>query len=144
MIDHDAVHLALRNRALAYLPTSRAFENVAFTPVAGEAYCEEDYVPGTKTLLTANASSGVVEDTGLYVIRWYGLANIASHTIAASVDALLARFTPGTWLTAGSNAVRIRSDVAPTRGQLLATGDGWAVCTVTIPWRCYSTNAIAA
>jgi hypothetical protein len=86
-----------------------------------------------------------VEETGLYVIRVYGLAGYGIPGIRKTVDALRARFSPGTTLTVGSDSLRVRSDVATQASQIITHDGGtWAVCTLRIPWLARSANSIAA
>lgn len=143
-LDHTAAQLALRNRMLtlgASLPTGRAYENKSYTPVPGTAYLEEDYVPASATLISGPAQGGTIESTGLYVLRWYAIEGTGIQA-RTNIDALLALFTPGTTLTAGDHTLRIRGDVAPWAGGFTPTGTGWAVCTITIPWRAYTPNTV--
>jgi len=125
-------------------PAVRAFENVTLTPTSGRPYIEEDFVPATNSLLSFPASGGTVEETGLYVIKWYGLSDTGVSALRKSVDALKALFAPGTTLTAGSNTVRVRGDTATQAGQIIPLAGGWSVLTLTIPWRAYSVNQVAA
>lgn len=140
-VDHKAIHLALRNQllTLASLPSARAWENMAYKPVPGTPFIEEDYVPGPVTQV-GMTTGGTIETTGLYVVRWYMLADTGLQSVD-EIDALLALFPPGSSLTAGSHAVRVRGDPAPFRGQLLPVEGGWTACTITIPWRVYSANS---
>jgi hypothetical protein len=142
VINHQAVQLALRNQAIPALPALREWENVAFTPTAGQPFVEEDYVPAGSTL-RGLVLAGMVEDTALYVIRWYGLAGQGTKAINDGITALLARFAPGTAILASDGSiVRVRGDVAPIRSQITNTDDGaWAVTTVTIPVRVFTQNA---
>lgn len=131
------------------LPALRAFENIAFTPQSGRPYVEEDFIPATMSLLSFPAQGGQVEETMLYVLKIYGLdgsvlPNAGIAAIRKTVEALRLLFAPGTLIAAGSNTVRVRGDVAVQSGQILPQGDGWSVCSVTIPCRAYSTNTIAA
>lgn len=126
------------------LPALRAFENTDFTRIDGRPYLEEDFVPAPPFLLTANAANGTLEETGLYVLKWYGLSNYGLSALRASTDALRALFAPGTSLAAGTDTVRISSRPGPYAGQILPVDGGWSVITLTIPWRAFSTNAIAA
>lgn len=126
------------------LPAHRAWENTDFTPVSGKPFVEEDYVPATNTLITLPADTGQLEETGLYILKWYGLATYGVTAIRKSIDAVKALFAPGTALTAGSNTVRVRTDTGPYAGQLLPQGNGWSVVVLTVPWRTRTTNAIAA
>ena len=132
-ISHTAVHLALRVRlqTVSGLP-SLASENKAFTPTTGRTYVEEALVPASQSLIGLT-TSGPCEWDGLYVVTLHGLANtgLAVSTLA---DSILAKFTPGLTLTSTNNeTIRIRGTPAPWRGQVL-TADGWAVCTITIPY----------
>lgn len=143
-MDNGAIHLALRNRliAVAGIPASqyRAFENKTFTPDANQTYISEEFVPGGSTLLTT-VSNGIRELTGLYVVKWYGIADSGITAIRTGVDAILTAFPPGYSQALGSGDVlRIRADTAPYAGQILPDGAGRAVCTITIPWRCYTSN----
>lgn len=127
------------------LPEGRAFDNVAFDPTSytGRPFVEEDFVPATKGLM-GQRNGGLVIETGLYVIKLYGLADKGVAAIRKTMDALEVLFAPGTALTAGSHTVRVRTDVAPYQGQILPQGDGRSLCVLTVPWEAYSTNAIAA
>lgn len=129
---------------VAGLPEGRVYDNATFTPVSGRPYIEEDFVPATSTLVSFPASGGMVEETGLHVIKWYGLSGTGVTGIRRSVDALLDLFTPGTTVTADGTTVRVRGNPGPYAGQLLAIDGGWTVCTLTIPWLARTTNAIAA
>jgi hypothetical protein len=123
------------------LPELRAWDNTALEPEGGRPYIEEQMIPGGASLLSFPSSGGEKEDTGLYVIRWYGKANTGLSAIGKPADALLSLFAPGTVLTVGTDvALRIRTDVAPYRGQMQADLPGWSVVTVTIPWKLSSIN----
>ena len=125
------------------LPALRAYDNRDFTPVAGRPFVETELVPATMTLRTGPAQGGTVVQTGLFVVRWYGLANTGALGIRKAVDALGALFTPMTALTAGANTVRVREDVGPFASSISQRPGGWAVSTLTIPWRAFSANTIA-
>ena len=125
------------------VPALFAKENTIFAPVAGRPYLVEEFDPATNVLRAGPAASGVREETGMYHLRWYGLANTGMLGIRQAVQALAARFTPGTNLTAGSDIVRIRGDVGAMVSRIAPREDGWAVCVLSIPWRVFSTNVIA-
>lgn len=147
MIDHLAAHLALRARLLTAsgLPTARAWENKDFTPAGSTPYVADQYVPATTALVSFPAANGITEETGLYVVQWYGVANTGITAIREGVQAILAAFTPGTVMTLTTGDVlRVRADVGPMGGQILPAEGGWAVSTIKIPWRAWSTNVIAA
>lgn len=129
------------------LPTLRAWEMVGVTPVAGKQYLEEEFIPATHNLFTMPAQSGSVEETGLYVLKWYGLPGYDVLAIRKCVDAILALFTPGTPISVGSQTLYVRgaglNEPSPTAGQILRV-DMWAVCTIRIPWISRTANVIAA
>lgn len=125
------------------LPEGKAWDNVQFSPTAKRPYVEEDFIPATKTL-RGMKNGGLVQETGLYVLKLYGLSDTGVSAIRKTLDALEALYAPGTTLTAGPLTVRVRTDLAPWQGQILPQGDGWSVCSLTIPWESYSLNTIAA
>lgn len=134
VISHTAVHLALRNRLLTVsgLP-ARANENKDYTPVAGTAYVREKLAPATQQGVGISTDSPS-EYTGLYVVTYFGVED-TGLAVSTSADAILAVFTKGLTLTAtDGSVVRVRSDVAPWRGEVI-TNDGWAACTISIPYR---------
>jgi hypothetical protein len=139
VVSRKAVKLALRARleAVAGIPSAaqRAFENKDFTPTSGVPYIEEEFVPQPGFL--PGLSRGPSVSFGLYIVKWYGLANTGEGDIGTGVDAILAAFPPGYTFAqlANGDAIRIRGDVAPSSGQILPQDDGWAVCTITIPFR---------
>lgn len=138
-----AVEAAAGGRSLvAGLPLIRSWENKKAEKVAGRPYIDENFVPATQQL-RGMAQSGVVEETGLYVITWFGLENFDTGGINRPMNALKALFAPGTVVLAGSVRIRIRGDVAPQGGQIIPQGNGWAACQLRIPWRAESLNAIA-
>jgi hypothetical protein len=127
------------------LPAARAWENKNYTATPGAPYIADSYVPATMALISLPASNGVVEETGLYVVQWFGLADSGIGAIRAGVQAILAAFAPGTSITSTTGDVlRVRTDVGPTAGQIIPMDNGWSVVTVRIPWRARSQNAIAA
>lgn len=126
----------------AGLPQARAYDNVALTPTAGRPYIEEDFIPATATVYTAPIRRGHTVETGLYVIKWFGLSSYGITAIRKSVDALKALFAPGTAFSSG--AVRIRGNPGPYAGQITPIDGGWSYCVLTIPWTAQSTNSIAA
>jgi hypothetical protein len=131
-------------RVDAVLPSRRAWENMEFRPEPGWPYLEEDFVPGTSELRSASANGGLLEDTGLYVLRCVGLQGTGSLAIRAMVAAMQARYAPGLALLVAAGAAYVRGDVAPTSSAIRRLDGGWAVCTLTVPWRAYARNAIAA
>lgn len=132
------------------LPALRSFENVTLTPVTGRPYFDEDFVPATSELLSFPAAGGTVEEDGLYMLKVYGLPNKDILALRKVVHALALLFTPGTVLTAGSGTVRVRGGSGPMSGgsgpqtgQIIPLTNH-AVLILTVPWRAYSVNVIAA
>lgn len=125
------------------MPAVFGRENTVFSPIPGRPYVTERFVPATNALRAGPAANGVREETGMYELRWYGLANTGALGIRQAVDALAARFTPGTTLTAGSNVVRIRGDIAPVPSAIVPADDGRALCILSIYWRVFSANVVA-
>ena len=137
MSDRRRIRLALRNQLLTVsgLPAARAWTNVEHTPVQGQAFIAESFSQDTAHLRTLTAG-GVIEATGMYAIQWYGVADTASQSIDDGVAAILAAFPPGLALPlSDGTSVRVRGGIAPFAGEILPTGDGWAVCTVKVFWR---------
>lgn len=133
------IHLTLRTQLVTAsgIPDSqhRARENRDYTPNDFETYIEEEFVPGPRAVRTL-VPGGLSETMGLYVVKVFAAANNGINTIRTLADAILDVFSPGSTLAlSGGGSVRIRTDPAPFCGQILPTGDGWSVCTVTIPWR---------
>ena len=122
------------------LPELRAWDNTTLAPVTGRPYIEETFVPATSSLLSSPGLGGIAEDTGLYVIRWYGKANTGLAAIGDGASAILELFKPGTAVTVADGSLRVRGDLGPWRGAITADLPGWSVTTITIPWRLYSTN----
>ncbi len=123
-------------------PAVRCYPNTAAQPIAGRPFVEAEAIPGGNTLRAGPAQGGTTEQTGLYVVRWYGLAAMGAGGVRRAIDALAAHFTPGTTLTVGTDVARVRGDIAPTISQLIQRPGGWCQCTLTIPWRVFSTNAV--
>lgn len=127
------------------LPETCAWEGVDTEPVAGKPYLEEAWVPATSRIVTFPANGGLVEETGLYVLRWYGLAGVGHEALRACVEAVMARFTPGTSFTLSDGSkVHVRTDTGPSAGQIQRVDGGWLVLTLTVPWLGRSTNQVAA
>jgi hypothetical protein len=130
----------------AGLPLLRAWENdQPFTRDVTRPFVEEDFVPGGSSVLTWPARIGILEQDGISTFKWYGIQGVGDDAISASVTALMRLFTPGTYLSlSDGSSIEISGDVAVKRSQIMNTDDGWAVCAVTIPWRAYTRNVVAA
>lgn len=148
-LDDEEIHLALRAQleAVAEIPPprDRAWTNVDFKPDALRPHIESDFVPGPRPVLTMPARGGIVDASGLFVPKYYGLENEGEGIARAVVTAILRAFSPGLTITLPSgNTLRIRSDAAPYPGQILPAGKNKTRCAITIPWRCYAANVAAA
>ena len=143
----NGVQLALRSQMLKCdaLPLSpdRVYGNTSYQPTQGHEYIEEDYVPATSTL-KGMVQNGLVEDTGLYIIRWYGVANTGEKDLNDKIDSLLALFPAGSYIPLADNSglvVRVRGDHAPYRGQARQAKPGFVLVVATIPYRVLSINS---
>jgi hypothetical protein len=128
----------------AQLPALREYENDAFTPVPGRPYLSEELVPGGATILSAVADGGRTQETGLYVLRCYGVADTGHLAMRAMTQGILARYTPGTPIAVSGGTAYVRGVTAPFAGPLRRVDGGWVLSTITIPWQAFSVNAIAA
>lgn len=139
------VESATAGRAIiAGLPSRRAWENVEFVPTTDQLYISEQYVPGPRSLIAGPKEGGHHEVTGIYFLTIQGLPRTGTAGIRRYANTLLALFAPGTIITAGSEKIHIRGDVAPKPGQIMPLDNGRAICTVEIPWRCANVNSVAA
>jgi hypothetical protein len=116
------------------LPASRAWENVEYTPTTGVPYVVEEYIPGPMRQVTLG-SQGEMEVLPIYAPKVYVPSGLGSGAADAYADALLLWFAPMVSVTIPNGTLRVRSDVAPYRGQLLQNSPGFAVVPVTIPLR---------
>ena len=151
MVDYTAIQLALRNRLIDLLnasgmSTDQAWQNVDFSPPSGELYIEEEFSPSTLTPRGFPASSAILDVTGDYFVRLYGLEHVDTATINDLATDIIEQFAPGTVIAlTGSDKVRIRGDgTGPTVSGAIPNGLGRCVSVVTIPWRVRTRNAIAA
>lgn len=126
------------------VPFQRAYDDIKLAPVVGYPYIREDFAPATTAVRTIPVRTGYAEDTGLYVITWFGIAGKGG--IRRCADAVLERFTPGTtFALSDGTGLRIPSEQGPYAGQVTPVGDGnWAFCQITVPYIGESINAVAA
>jgi hypothetical protein len=124
------------------LPAARAWENVAYTPVAGTWYVDEDYLPGPVQAITLGPGASI-ETLPQYVLTLYGLANTGTTALYKTADALLTLFAPRTALVLSTgDVVTVRTSPAPYRSQLIPADAGWSAIVVTIPCFTRSANTI--
>lgn len=123
------------------LPSSRAWENVAFQPTAGVPWVREEFVPGPTSQVTIGPT-GELEATPMYAIHVHVKAD-SGLTPVRYVDALRVLFAPRTQITlANGDTLRVRADTGPYAGQLQQSQPGFAVQPLTIPLRLRSPNSI--
>lgn len=131
------------------LPALMGWENVRLTPVAGRPYGEEEFVLGSGRARTFPAADASMEETGFYVVRLYGPEGVDVTALRRYADAVQALFKTGTALVIATGVgLRVRSDVAPVPSPVRFLADpsgraaspGWAVVTVSIPWRLEYSN----
>lgn len=123
-------------------PALRAWENTKFDPPISRWYIEEDYMGGPARQITVG-ERGEIEGLPMYVVKVYCPSTIGSDAPFIVADGLLESFAPRRELPlSNGDVVRVRTDVAPYRGQVQAAGPGRAVVVVTIPLRIRSLNII--
>lgn len=124
------------------LPSRFQFEGNVLEPSAGEPFATEQFLPGPASQHTFGGPGGTIYGEPMYVLAIYVPDG---SQMAASVYAtrLLAHFPPRLALPlANGDVVRIRSDLAPFAGQLLAGPTGFQVKTISIPLRVGTSNSI--
>jgi hypothetical protein len=126
----------------AFLPSRRAWENVAFTPVHPYPYVADRWLGGPSTVRTIPALGGWMETTPQYQILFYAATDTGMDALASYADGTLRHFRPGLALPdpVTGNVLRVRGDTGPFRGSLLYDTPGWSVLSVTIPLRVESRN----
>lgn len=123
-------------------PTFRVFENIAFTPIAGRWFVEEDYIPGPAEQITLGPN-GIIETLPIYMLKLYGLQGHGITALYRMAAALLALFPPRTsFVMTNGDTLTVRTNPAPYQSQLIPGEPGWSVVVVTIPCRARSTNTI--
>lgn len=123
------------------LPSSRAWENIAYQPTAGVPWVEEQYLPGPVAQVTIGPN-GDLEALPQYVL-YVNLPSETGLTAKRYVTALRTLFAPRTVIPlANGDVLRVRSDVGPYAGQLLQGQPGFAVEPFTIPLRLRTANSI--
>ena len=127
---------------LVGLPSGRAWENLKFTPTAGEPWMEEDFLGGPTTQVTAGTSAATLLVDPLYVVKIYVPEDTGIGGVNRYADAVLAAFKPNTSMTlTNSDVLRVRIGTGPSRGQIIRQRSGWVVVPVTVPFRLLTLNA---
>lgn len=149
MIDHSAIHLALRARMVTAsgIPAAaqRAWTNKSFTPTVGTRYLEEEFVVSPPQMI-GMTDAGTLRGNGYYIIKIYEPEDDGAKGAYTVADAILGKLSSRTRLTlSNGDVVRIGGNpIGPCAGQLLPLGTGFAVCTITVPWWILTANAVAA
>lgn len=136
-----AVETAASGRTITVGLPRQAWENVAFTPIAGVPYVREDFVPGPSEKVTYGPT-GIVEWLPLFEPQIHVASGTGSDASDLYTGALLALFAPGTPITVSGASVVVRGKPAPYSGQLLQSEPGFAVTPVTVPLRLRTRNPI--
>jgi hypothetical protein len=123
------------------LPSNRAWENIAYEPVAGVPWVREEFLPGPTQQATMGPL-GELEATPMYALY----VNVAAETVLTEkryVQALRVLFAPRTAITVTNVGIlRVRADTGPYAGQLQPSTPGFAVQPLSIPLRLRSPNVI--
>jgi hypothetical protein len=128
-------------RTLRMLPPAlRVYGNRSAEPSPDRPFLETDCVSQPGELLSGPAAHGVVEERGLYVVRWYAPLDTGELGLRRTADALLRAFPPGMRFEAGPVFVRVRGDVIPWSGSVLRVASHACVVS-TIPWRVIANNS---
>ena len=123
------------------LPTSRAWENVAFQPTAGVPWVREEFLPGPTAQVTIGPL-GELEATPMYAL-YVNVEAETGLTAKRYVNALRVLFAPRTAIVlANGNTLRVRADTGPYAGQLQQGQPGFSTQPFTIPLRLRSANVI--
>ncbi len=124
------------------LPAGRAWENLKFEPVAGEPFMEEEYLSGPSSQITVGTDEATVVVDPLYVVKIYVPEDLGSGAANRYADAILTAFKPNrSFNLTNGDALRVRTDTGPFRGQLTRQRAGWVVVPITIPLRLFTQNS---
>ena len=137
-----AAEVAAGSRKLTVvLPATQQWDNLGLEPVTGKPYVEEDYLGGPQTQFETGTEGRVIYDP-TYVLRLNVEEGVGAEAPNGYLKALAALFRPMTaMLMTNGDSLRVRTDPAPFRGQLLRIRPGWATVTFTIPLRVYTAYA---
>jgi hypothetical protein len=134
----DALSTRLNTVSGIYAAQYDGTASVAPAPSVG--YVEKVFVPATAQVITVAETSPEVERTGLYLPRLYSPTGGGSALDDLADDVLAAFPAHLDLAVSGGFVVRIRGDIAPTRGELVASTAGRSAVLVTIPWRIRSAD----
>ena len=132
-MSHRKISAALSSR-LNSLPSAPpiAFENAKYTPVEGETWLRESYLPATSSTIGMEPG-GSTDFTGVYQVSIYTPLDdykLESHQL---IDSITAHFARGTMLVFEGQAVVVEQ-VNVSQG--LASGSWWLM-PVSVNWRAF-------
>ena len=132
-MSHRKISAALSTR-LNSLPSAPpiAFENAKYTPVEGETWLRESYLPATSSTIGMEPG-GSTDFTGVYQVSIYTPLDdykLESHQL---IDSITAHFARGTMLVFEGQAVVVEQ-VNVSQG--LASGSWWLM-PVSVNWRAF-------
>ena len=144
--DARTEEVAASGRSLTVgLPSRRAWELIDFEPTPGRLYVTEAFLPDPPVLLSNNPDGGHMEESGLYVVNVAGLPNQGIIALRRYGKKIKERFSALTQIAAGSDTLIVRGrPIAPSASQVTPQETGWAICTITIPWHCFTRTAVVA
>ena len=132
-MSHRKISAALSTR-LNSLPSAPpiAFENAKYTPVEGETWLRESYLPATSSTIGMEPG-GSTDFTGVYQVSIYTPLDdykLESHQL---IDSITAHFARGTMLVFEGQAVVVEQ-VNVSQG--MASGSWWLM-PVSVNWRAF-------
>ena len=132
-MSHRKISVALSSRlnTLTDAPPI-AFENAKYTPVEGETWLRESYLPATSSTIGMEPG-GSTDFVGIYQISIYIPLDDSKFGAHELVDAITAHFARGTMLVFEGQAVVVEQ-VNVSQG--LASG-GWWLMPVSVNWRAF-------
>lgn len=136
------VEAAAGGRSLTVgLPSSRAWENVAFEPTAGVPWVEEHFLSGPNAQLGAGPFGDLVVEPQ-YALH-VNLPSETGLTVRRYCNALRRLFAPRTSIPLpNGDFLRVRTDTGPYPGDLQQGRPGFVVLPMTFPLRLYTLNSI--
>lgn len=135
-MSHTKISAALSSRLQA-LPSSPpvAWENAGYTPVEGETFLAEHYLPASTTGVGVSADSSI-DYPGVYQIDVRVPANEYKAEGNALADKVASHFKRGTVMTRDGQSVVVES---VSRNQGLRDGAWWMIA-VSVNWRAFGGN----
>jgi hypothetical protein len=132
---------AAGRRLVVTLPVNANFGNLDFPPPDGRPFVEEDYVPAPH-VLRGLIAAGTLEVTSFYMVRWFGLVNVAKEHVTRPCDALCRLFRPGTQIAlTGGEVAHVRGDIGPSWRVHKDPKSERPVGVVSIPLRVLTLNS---